>query len=297
MRLPYTFLHPYFFSLYFPEWSANCFERLLKKNTKRTPRGPIVLLSDTRGTPIVERCSLQLKTHGITEGTPLELAKILHPCLEIGRFQPKEDYEALKRLALWAVKFTPLVGIEQQHSGLILNITGTDRVHKGFQTLATRIFRALDGTGITTRIGGATTLGGAWALGRHGKHPITLSSPSMPRKERALFFAPLPLTALRISETTETQLAELGIYTIGDALKLPRKKLALRFGIRFIRALDQLLGDTPEPLLTVQTPEELCCEKEFDPPLLNRQHIVAEALSIFSAVLTRSQELHRKPFL
>ncbi|MEM6482981.1 MAG: DNA polymerase Y family protein, partial [Pseudomonadota bacterium] len=60
--------------------------------------------------------------------------------------------------------------------------------------------------------------------------------------------APLPVTALRISEDNVAALNRLGLRRISDLLGQPRAPLARRFGRGLILRLDQMVGSAPEPV-------------------------------------------------
>jgi len=69
--------------------------------------------------------------------------------------------------------------------------------------------------------------------------------------KQATQLAELPVSALgkeSIGEKVITSLAELGITTIGQLLRLPRKSLASRFGERLERRIAEFLGTCEEPL-------------------------------------------------
>lgn len=69
--------------------------------------------------------------------------------------------------------------------------------------------------------------------------------------KQATQLADLPVSALgkeSIGEKAITSLAELGVTTIGQLLRLPRKSLASRFGERLERRIAEFLGTCEEPL-------------------------------------------------
>ena len=290
-----------------------------------------MLTSDLNGAAFVKRYSLKLLEHGIEEGSSLELAQALFPNLKTAPFEPEKDFEALKKLAAWAVQFTPLVGIDRealqaakknellylnsQYMGIILNITGTERLY-GKQTtnegtvneravnggavhLARKIYRALTQHSYKIQLGAAPTIGAAWALSRYGSllkenTPFLQATTKQEIKEK---LTDLPLESLRLPHATVKGLQDLGLYNIRSVLTLPRKELATRFGIKLIRALDEFFGDIPEPLTPVHISEDLTEEMVFDPPLITRQQIVDGILLTLEALLKRAEALHRKPLL
>jgi protein ImuB len=78
----------------------------------------------------------------------------------------------------------------------------------------------------------ARALGAAWALAHTAKAVI------VPDGEEAVALSPLPVSALRLPPTALERLEALGLFAIGDVLKLPRETLASRFGEILPRRLD-----------------------------------------------------------
>ena len=74
-------------------------------------------------------------------------------------------------------------------------------------------------------------------------------------KQQAL--ADLPVAALRLPQPILERLEALGLYTIGDVLRLPRETLASRFGVILPGRLDQALGLLPETFVCERLKEPL----------------------------------------
>ncbi|MCB0328891.1 MAG: DNA polymerase Y family protein [Bdellovibrionales bacterium] len=324
-------LLPKFLALYLPEWSVNLAAiNFAGAHTARrgTPLAqamrpiqaiqaapaiesnapPLALTSEVGGNTFIKRFSTKLAQHGIEEGSSLELARAFFPNLVTAPFEPEKDIESLKKLGTWAVRFTPLVGIdrevsqavrkeellylEKEYMGIILNVTGTERLHGGLDNLARRIHRALTKRGFAVRLGIAPTIGAAWAISRYAHYMHIEKAAAI--KEHLMS---LPLEALRLSRSTVKGLHDLGLYDIQSITQLPRKELALRFGVRLIRSLDEFFGAIPEPLTPVDVPEELQEDMVFDPPLISRHQVVQGTLFTLQSLLERAEKLKRKPLL
>jgi len=286
------------------------------KRSRKQKQQEVVLTTELNGATLIKRYSQRLAEHGIEEGSSLELARAFFPDLHAQPFTPEKDFEALKKLAGWLTRFTPLVGIDREalhaaktdellyldsrYSGVLLNVTGTERLYggekpaHGIPNLARKIYRALTKHGFVVRIGVAPTIGAAWALSRYNKNPFAHVKT---KKELRENLTTLPLEALRLSHKTVRGLHELGLYDIQALLPFPRKELALRFGVKLLRAIDEFFGDVPEPLTPVHVPEALREERPCDPPLVTRQQIAEGTLLVLHDLLKRAEELHRKPFL
>jgi protein ImuB len=165
------------------------------------------------------------------------------------------DAAALKRLALWLVRYTPFTALDGR-DGLMLETTGCAHLHGGEQAMAERLVAKLESQGLTARMGLAATPGAAHALARAAGDtaPLILETG---REETSL--AALPVATLRISEAAETLLRRFGLTRIGQLYGIDRKALARRFASRdmadqVVLRLDQALGLRMEPLSPLRPP-------------------------------------------
>jgi protein ImuB len=207
------------------------------------------------------------------------------------------DCKALYRLAVWFLKYSPLVGLDYElfsarsagtlpdvshlHYGIIVDLTGTERLHRDLRELATFIQKTFSHS---ARVTLAPTLGAAWALSRYGtssKWPLTIAS--LEQTESAL--ALLSVRALRIDEQCVQLLQDVGISTIGELMRLPRRSLAQRFGKFLLYRLDQALGSIEERLHTVTPPRRFESSKIFEPPLIHRGAILIAIEHVFKELL------------
>ena len=67
--------------------------------------------------------SAEANAAGLREGQALADAQAILPGVALAPADPAGDAAALEQLALWALRFTPLVGLEGEN-GLVLDITG-----------------------------------------------------------------------------------------------------------------------------------------------------------------------------
>ena len=190
---------------------------------------------------------------------------------------------ALYKLAVWANRFTPLVGINQELDGLMLDLSGTQKLHKDQQTLAQQIHTELAAYNISIKIAVAPTVGAAYALAKYGAATITVIT----RAELRAALAMLKLQALRLPDDTIRALNQIGIYSIAELLKLPRKELGIRFGILPLKRLDQALGLVDETFISVQAAESLLCKKTFEVPLTRQAHVESSLLFLLRRVLEK----------
>src|SRR5207253_9814520 len=149
-----------------------------------TTQGTQVVLSSTRAARL-----------GIHPGMPLAEALSLDPHLDVVEENPEQDREALKRLASWAERYTPLVGLEEPPPAcrLLVDITGSAPYFRGEGNLLARVHKEVALEGWVARIALADTLGSAWALAHYGRTPC-FASPGETEKH----LRPLPVAALRL---------------------------------------------------------------------------------------------------
>ena len=76
----------------------------------------------------------------------------------------------------------------------------------------------------------------------------------------------LPVEALRLPPLALERLEALGLWTIGEVLRLPRQTLASRFGAVLPQRLDQMLGLLPETFICERLKEPLAVVREWEEP-------------------------------
>jgi protein ImuB len=294
----------FYLCLYFPEWATDVTRRkLLAHNPTHNPTAIVLTAQHAQHTVVMRACRFARKA-GVRSGMQLSLAKALTPTqgTHCERFDPVRDAEALYNLAAWCLKFSPLVGLDTElynarlrnelsalhpvYYGVIIDLTGTERIHKGLSHFSHTLHDLFKNT---ARVALAPTIGGAWALSR-----CSQISPSVALSLPALCDATyeLPVQALRVDTATISLLHDVGVYTIGQLLELPRHSLAARFGKHLVYRLSQLLGAIEERFYTVAPPEKYIQQRVFEPPLTHRRAITYALEKLFSALIEDLQRKH-----
>lgn len=194
-------------------------------------------------------------------------------------FDPAGDHAALQKLALWAQRFTPAAAVDPP-DGLLLDITGCQRLFRGEQSLLSQVVSAIESFGVCVRAAIADTVGAAWAVARAAEERCGIVPPG----GQYAALAHLPPWALRISADAVSQLAALGIHRIEALLMLPRAALPSRFGDDVLRRIDQALGRDAEMITPLQPPAPPAAELEFDGGIGNQEVLSAAVRALLDSL-------------
>lgn len=164
---------------------------------------------------------------------------------------------AAESLAVWALRFTPLVGLWREE-GLLLETTGLPDPEAD---ILCRVLRAFGTAGIAARglLGRAPAA--LAAMLRAGMAPRVLA----PGQEAAAL-PRLPVTALALPEEAIAALHRLGLRHIADLEALPRGPLARRFGPAIAEELAALRGRIA-PFTPVRPPPRHRQARDYLSPL------------------------------
>jgi protein ImuB len=217
---------------------------------------------------------------------------------------PVADRLLLERVGRWCRRFAPAVGIEALPAGmpgawqpqcLHLDITGTAGFFGGEASLARTAAWTLAARGLHARVAIADTPAAAWAAAHHTHlvataEPASTATGSIRRRAwgggpagrrwavvppgvqrlargEAAVLAGLPLVALRLEAAASGMLQEVGIDTIGGALRLPAKSLAGRFPSSLAIRLAEFTGDRAEPIEPARGDSLPQARHDFELPL------------------------------
>jgi protein ImuB len=227
---------------------------------------------------------------GLTTGDLLADARAKAEFLQVRDADPAADDAALRRLALWATRYTPTAspwGEDNGADGFFLDITGAAHLFGGEEKLLADLASRLQKNfGLPARLAVADTPGAAWALSRFHKTPSFV----LPCGQEAATLAPLPIAALRLASDTRATLRRLGFKTVGMLLDKPRAPFAARFPTELLRRVDQALGRIDEPLVPVIAPPVYHSLRYLIEPIFTHDAIIAHANRLMQTlvhVLTR----------
>ncbi len=201
---------------------------------------------------------------GIHPGQALGDAQAVAPEALAREAEPEADAEFLDRLALWGLRFTPLVATSGGDA-LLLDIAGAAHLVGDEQALLGRALAGLARQGMTARGVVADGAAAALALARGGASGLLV-----PPGGDAAAVARLPLAALGLDAATVTALSRLGLRRVEDISRQPRGPLTRRFGQALLRAVDEASGLLHRPLMPIRPPAPFLAALEFLEPLATR---------------------------
>jgi len=239
-----------------------------------------VLAAEVAGTPRITATNAAAEADGIRIGEVLADARAKSDDLQVRAADQAADDAALRRLALWATRYTPAVAACDENSGadgLFLDIAGAAHLFSGEQKLLADLEARLARFALPSRLAVAATAGAAWALARFGKSMTLLAAGA----EHAAL-APLPIEALRLAPDTRATLRRLGFRRVSALIDNPRAPFAARFERELLRRIDQALGRTAEPLTFI-----------LPPPVYHSLRYLMEPVAAQDAVVAIAQRLMR----
>jgi protein ImuB len=266
-------------SVWLPRWPILRFLAAQARDGGREPvdsEKPFVLAADAAGGPYIAALNIAAEKAGLAAGDLLADARAKAGILQVRAAEAAADAAALRRLTLWATRYTPVVspwGEENGADGFFLDVGGSAHLFGGEDMLLADLARHLDRFGLPARLAIADTPGMAWALARFSGAPTTV----LPSGQEAQALAPLPIAALRLSSKTRTTLRRLGFRYVGALIDKPRAPFAARFPAELLTRLDQALGRVAEPLVPIAPPPVYHSLRYLLEPIVTQDAIVAVA--------------------
>ena len=240
------------------------------------PERPLVLVAPGKGGTRLVTLNRAAEQGGLVAGELLANARSKVRDLQSRAADPAADAAALRRLALWCLRYTPLVSPWDEANGadgLFLDITGCAHLFGGEAGLLADLAGRLRRFGLRSRLATADTPGAAWAIARCGK----TNGMVVPSGATESVLRDLPLAALRLPDDTRLLLRRLGFRRIADVIHQPRAPLAARFGTDFLDRLDQALGHAPEPLSPLAPPPIYRAQATFAEAITTQEHVLEAA--------------------
>jgi len=202
----------------------------------------------------------EARAAGVEAGMSVNAALSLRPQLLLAERDQDSEAGLVRRLAVWAERFTSFVVIEDDDA-LLLEIAGSLRLFGGIDRLRREIARDLTRRGLSALLAVAPTpLASLW-LARSGS-----SNDRDPDDAARLAgrLGPVPIDCVGWPAGVTEKMQGMGVTRISDCLRLPRQGFARRFGLRVLEEIDRALGRLPDPRDRHRLPERFCADHEFD---------------------------------
>jgi protein ImuB len=247
------------------------------------PALPFGLAADVSGTPRITALNAAAEAEGLKIGETLADARAKAEKLQVRAADPAADDAALRRLALWATRYTPAASPWDEKNGadgFFLDVTGASHLFGGEEKLLADLGERLARFGLPARGAAAETAGAAWALARFQASPVILAAG---QESEAL--ARLPIEALRLSPETRRTLRRLGFRHIGALIDKPRAPFAARFERELLVRLDQALGRAAEPLAFIMPPPVYHSLRYLMEPVAAQEAVVAIAKRLMQDIV------------
>lgn len=239
---------------------------------------------------VARRCAVATRV-GVAEGMDLAHARSLLPArmsVHVEPYRPDRESAALHALACRALKFTPL-STPDPPDGLVLDITGTERLHRGEARVLAMISRDFRRLGLSCRVCVAPTMGCAWAVSRYGSR----GEASIAGGGERAALAELPIASLRVLPGIVAGLAEVGVHRVADLMALPRAAVASRFDGELVRRWRQALGEVAETFDPVRPRPPIRAEIVFDGPTDQWESIESATRHVMSQLAAELTHLDR----
>ncbi|NOR31696.1 MAG: DNA polymerase Y family protein [Sulfitobacter sp.] len=254
-------------SIYLPQFAMDRWQRAMERHNTAPPDDlAVVLACEGQHGPVIHAVNRPARLARVNVGARVVDVKSACPDLRVEYADLAGDAIALNRLMLWARRWCPWTVVDGA-DGLILDTTGADHLLGGEATMLIEMEQRLSLLGLTSRVAVAPTWGAAWALARYG--PVRAICPPA---QLAAKLAPLPVSALRLDETTLILLRRLGLKTIGALADVPRLSLTRRFARETLRSnpllrLDQAMGHLAEPVASKETRPRIKAQAQLAEPI------------------------------
>jgi protein ImuB len=281
-------------SVWLPRWPIKRFlaaQAISPAGKPVDPERPFVLAIPATGGLRIAAMNEAAEDAGIVIGDPVADARAKADSLQVRAVDSSADDAALRRLALWATRYTPTASPwneENGADGFFLDIEGAAHLFGGEESLLADLAGRLDRFGLPARLAIAETPGTAWALSHFDAQTRSILAVG----GEAAALSAMPIEALRLSTDSRALLRRLGFKSVGALLDKPRAPFAARFADELLRRLDQALGRRDEPLIPVTAPPVYHSLNYCLEPIVSQQAILARACRLMQSlmhVLARDQ--------
>lgn len=227
-------------------------------------------------------------------GQNLSDARALVPELEVREIDNGFIEHMFAQFADWHSNASPIVAVHtdsRSYGDLVLDITGTAHLFGGETAMLKLLLQRLRVRGFTVHGAIADTVGSAWAFA-HFRPAIVAPH------EQVTAMADLPVAALRLADDQVAGLNQLGLKSIGQLYRQPRKVLQAQFGASLLMRLDQASGAVEERITPRLPAAEYFADQRFAEPIgyMDDVLMTARDLAMRLAIRFEQEEVGAQTF-
>ena len=200
---------------------------------------------------------------GVRTAHSVAQARAACPGLRVRIASPALDRAARATLLDIALSLSPRAESAPRTSGLFfaeghvfLDASGIENLFSSEQAFASALLARAERQGLPGRVAIASSRSTALLAARQrmsGGAPLHCLSP----EAESAFLAPLPLDLFDPDDRLAQALTRLGVHTVRDLLRLPRRGLAQRLGPGALALIARAQGEGPSPALAEPTSHRL----------------------------------------
>ena len=234
---------------------------------------------------------------GVAPGQSIQTARSLCGQLHCLQRDPALEQAQLRRIALWAYRFSGTVNIAAPDA-VVMELASSLRLFRNLARLYRRLIRAFRQRQLTVYSAVADTpLAAEWlSLSNPPLKNLVNASGELQRPALAKALAALPVARLPFAPATQEMLHNLGLSTLGQLQTLPLASLNQRLGPELGRDLQRLRGDLPDPREPFLPAETFSAQRHFEGGLNSTEQLrfpVASLLDELKLYLQCRQCLNR----
>ena len=214
---------------------------------------PRVIVEDNR----VVLCNAAALNAGIVQGCTLATAHSIVSGLRHHQREPEREARRLRQLGEMLYRFSAHISLASP-SGLVLEAGGSLRLFGDVAALAQQV-EALCGS-----------LGHEVCC-RWAKTPLAAL---LLARSRAAQIDEVPLSCMNLNTDQVERLANMGIYSLGQLLSLPRQSVARRFGQHLVDELQRLSGTLPDPQPCLQPAQQFHHDLHLLEPIHSKEALL-----------------------
>ena len=219
-----------------------------------SPEPATVILEENR----VSLANAAAEAKGIVLGCSLATAHSISPDITYFAREKAREFNRLDALGQCLYRFSSMVSLEAPDC-ILIEIQGSLRLWQGKERLVMEAIQLCEEMGHECVARLAHTPQAAVALARANAtqlHNVPLHS--------------IGLSHHNVKERVIEHLANMGIYTLGQLIALPKASLGKRFGQSLVRYLRRLEGDQIEPRKGIQPSNNFVQQLHLLKPIMNK---------------------------